>query len=194
MGSVSRDCVWGRSASARSIGCCSTDSAGPSRARHCSVSMSGRAVIRSSRWSWLGFSTRASTRSSRFPFRRRSTSSSVAGSPYSPRRLATHVIEYENGTIRFTHPLLSSVLYRDLGEQRRTVHGRISGIVDDPIVRARHLALSTDAPDAEVAARLDDAATLAAEHGVSAVAAELAEHATRLTPPDARDARRRRAL
>ena len=108
--------------------------------------------------------------------------------------VAAHVIEYENGTIRFTHPLLSSVLYRDLGEQRRTVHGRISGIVDDPIVRARHLALSTDAPDAEVAARLDDAATLAAEHGVSAVAAELAEHATRLTPPDARDARRRRAL
>ena len=30
--------------------------------------------------------------------------------------IAAHVIERENGTIRFTHPLLSSVLYRDLGD------------------------------------------------------------------------------
>ena len=33
--------------------------------------------------------------------------------------VAAHVIERENGTIRFTHPLLSSVLYRDLGDERR---------------------------------------------------------------------------
>ena len=30
-----------------------------------------------------------------------------------------HVIERERGTIRFTHPLLSSVLYNDLGARRR---------------------------------------------------------------------------
>ena len=58
--------------------------------------------------------------------------------------VAAQVIERENGTIRFTHPLLSSVLYQDLGEERRGVHGRIAGIVDDPLLRARHLALSTD--------------------------------------------------
>ena len=57
--------------------------------------------------------------------------------------VAAHVIERENGTIRFTHPLLSSVLYRDLGERRRSVHRRIAGIVDDPLLRARHLALSS---------------------------------------------------
>ncbi len=108
--------------------------------------------------------------------------------------IAAHVIERDNGTIRFTHPLLSSVLYHDLGERRRSVHRRIAGIVDDPIIRVRHLALSSEAPDAAVAAALDDAATLAAGRGAVAVAAELAEQAVRLTPPDACDERRRRAL
>ena len=41
---------------------------------------------------------------------------------------------------------------------------------------------------------LDDAAALAADRGASAVAAELAEQALRLTPPDAREERHRRAL
>jgi hypothetical protein len=35
---------------------------------------------------------------------------------------AAHVIERETRSIRFTHPLLSSVLYGDLGEERRSVH------------------------------------------------------------------------
>ena len=107
---------------------------------------------------------------------------------------AAHVIERENGTIRFTHPLLSSVLYLDLGDERRSVHRRIARIVEDPLLRARHLALSSDAPDAPAAAVLEDAATLAAERGAAAVAAELAEQAVRLTPPAACDERRRRAL
>jgi DNA-binding CsgD family transcriptional regulator len=108
--------------------------------------------------------------------------------------VAAHVIEREHGTIRFTHPLLSSVLYQDLGEERRSVHGRIAGVVEDPLLRARHLALSKDTPDADVAAALDEAARLADDRGASAVAAELAEQAVRLTPLDACDERRRRAL
>ena len=107
---------------------------------------------------------------------------------------AAHVIEREKGTIRFTHPLLSSVLYQDLGEERRSIHGRIAEIVEDPLLRASHLALSRDAPDADVAGVLDDAVSLAADRGASAVAAELAEQALRLTPPDEYDERRRRAL
>jgi DNA-binding CsgD family transcriptional regulator len=108
--------------------------------------------------------------------------------------VVAHVIERENGTIRFTHPLLSSVLYRDLGGARQSVHGRIAEIVGDPLLRARHLALSVDAPDTGVAAVLDDAAKLAADRGASAAAAELAEQALRLTPSDALEERRRRAL
>jgi DNA-binding CsgD family transcriptional regulator len=108
--------------------------------------------------------------------------------------LAANVIERENGTIRFTHPLLSSVLYQDLGEERRGVHERVAGIVDDPLLRARHVALSTESPDTGVAAMLGDAARLAAERGASAFAAELAEQALRLTPPDNRDGRHRRGL
>ena len=108
--------------------------------------------------------------------------------------VVANVIERENGTIRFTHPLLSSVLYQDLGEERRSVHVRIAGIVDDPLLRARHLALSTDRPDAAVAGALDVAATLAADRGAAPMAAELAEQALRLTPPDGHDERHRRAL
>ena len=64
-----------------------------------------------------------------------------------------------NGTIRFTHPLLSSALYGDLGAERATVHARIAAVVDDPLLRARHLALSKETPDADVAGVLDDAAS-----------------------------------
>ena len=108
--------------------------------------------------------------------------------------IVARVIERENGAIRFTHPLLSSVIYSDLGTERRSVHGRLAGIVEDPLLRARHLALSSDTPNADVAAVLDDATKLAANRAASAVAAELAEQALRLTPPDEDSERHRRAL
>jgi DNA-binding CsgD family transcriptional regulator/tetratricopeptide (TPR) repeat protein len=108
--------------------------------------------------------------------------------------VVANVIERDNGTIRFTHPLLSSVLYNDLGEERRSIHARIAELVEDPLLRARHLALSTDTPDAVIAGVLDDAAKLAGDRGASAAAAELAEQALRLTPPDEPDAGHRRAL
>lgn len=108
--------------------------------------------------------------------------------------VAAHVIERERGTIRFTHPLLASVLYDDLGDERESVHGRIAGVVEDPLLRARHLGLSKAAPDPDTAGVLDAAAGVAAGRGASAVAAELAEQALRLTPPDALEERHRRAL
>ena len=107
---------------------------------------------------------------------------------------AAQVVERERGAVRFTHPLLSSVLYNDLGAQRRAVHERIAAYVPDPVLRARHLALATDQPDPAVAAALDDAATIAAGRGASASAAELAEAALRLTAPRQSDERHRRAL
>jgi DNA-binding CsgD family transcriptional regulator len=104
------------------------------------------------------------------------------------------VIERERGTIRFTHPLLSSVLYKDLGARRREVHGRLAAVADDRVMHARQLALATDGPDPAVAAVLEDAATVAAARGASASAAELAEAALQLTPVDEADERRRRAV
>ena len=108
--------------------------------------------------------------------------------------VAANVIERAGGTIRFTHPLLSSVLYQDLGPKRFSVHARIAESAADPLVCARHLALSKDMPDAAVAAELDEAAGLASGRGAAAVAAELAEHALRLTPSGADDERRRRTI
>jgi DNA-binding CsgD family transcriptional regulator len=108
--------------------------------------------------------------------------------------VAAHVVTREDGTVRFTHPLLSSVVYRDLGDERRRVHAKIAELVDDPVSRALHLALATDTRDAAVAAALDDAVRLAVDRGASALAAELAERAFRLTPEAAHEERRRRAL
>ena len=108
--------------------------------------------------------------------------------------IAAHVIERESGVIQFTHPLLSSVLYGDLGEERWRIHERIASLVDEPLLRARHLALSSRAPDEEIAHVLEAAATLASDRGASAGAAELCEQAFRLTPPDRPGERRSRAL
>lgn len=104
------------------------------------------------------------------------------------------ITERKEGAIRFTHPLLSSVLYGDLRSERTRLHARLAGLVDDPLVRARHLALSKETPDEAVAAELDEAAGLAAVRGAPAVAAELAEQALRLTPAGAHQQRHRRVL
>ena len=49
----------------------------------------------------------------------------VAAEALDPAVVA-RVIERDNSIIRFTHPLLSSALYRDLGEQRRSVHAALA--------------------------------------------------------------------
>src|SRR5262249_19031766 len=107
---------------------------------------------------------------------------------------AANVVEATDDAIRFTHPLLASALYqsRPLSERRRA-HKRLAKVDADPIRRARHLALSTAAPDGEIAQIVDDAGATARSRGAPIVAAELAEHAVRLTPADAEaDLRRRR--
>ena len=104
------------------------------------------------------------------------------------------VLETVDDMVRYTHPLLASAIYHGASdEQRRAAHQRLAGIVDDPLHRARHLALGADGPDQELAASLDVAARLASERGVSIAAAELSEHALRLTPPDATEEAHRRA-
>jgi DNA-binding CsgD family transcriptional regulator len=94
--------------------------------------------------------------------------------------LAERVVELADGGVRFTHPLLASVLYQRLAPgERRQAHRRLAEVAEDSLARARHLALSADEPDSELAAELERAAA----HGTPIVAAELGEHALRLTPP-----------
>ncbi len=115
--------------------------------------------------------------------------------PVLDRALAAGVIEQTDGTIRFTHPLLASAVYHGVSPaERRRAHGRLAVIVADPLDRARHLALSTESSDTEIAGVLEDAAALAATRGAPIAATELAEHALRLTPPDAHADRHRRVL
>jgi DNA-binding CsgD family transcriptional regulator len=108
--------------------------------------------------------------------------------------VAARVIEREHDALRFTHPLLSSVVYADLAEDRPRIHRQIAEIVDDPLVRARHLALASDGADPDVAEMLDEAARTASARGAAALAAELTDHALRLTPPGESIQRHGRAL
>ena len=69
--------------------------------------------------------------------------------------------------------------------ERQALHLALAGVAGDETLRARHLALSAPAQDAEVAGIVAAAATAAARRGAAHDAAELAEHALRLTPPAA---------
>jgi DNA-binding CsgD family transcriptional regulator len=103
------------------------------------------------------------------------------------------VIEIAAGVARFTHPLLASAIYHGAADDdRRAAHRRLATVVEDPVHRARHLALGADAADSGLAATIESAANLARDRGVPIAAAELADHALRLTPSDLAEDRRRR--
>jgi DNA-binding CsgD family transcriptional regulator len=109
--------------------------------------------------------------------------------------LADKVIDLSGGTLRFSHPLLASVLYQGLSPgERNAAHGRLAEVAADPVARARHLALSTDTPDAELAATLEDAAAATSAQGAPIAAAELGEQALRLTPAEDRAGTDRRTI
>jgi DNA-binding CsgD family transcriptional regulator len=99
------------------------------------------------------------------------------------RAAAAAVIELRGEQIRFTHPLLASIhLVSSTPRTRRVVNRRLAAVVDDPEERARHLALATDRPDADVAGALEEAAAHARSRGAVTIAAQLAEQALALTP------------
>ena len=65
----------------------------------------------------------------------------------------------ENPTVRFSHPIVGSVVYARIDPiARRDLHERLAELATDPDVRARHLALSNDEADEDVAAALEEAA------------------------------------
>jgi DNA-binding CsgD family transcriptional regulator len=86
------------------------------------------------------------------------------------------LIAIEGNRIRFTHPLLASGVYADASAtQRREMHRRLAGIVDESELRARHLAMGSSIGDAGTLAALDEAANSAHARGAPAAAAELLE-------------------
>jgi DNA-binding CsgD family transcriptional regulator len=99
------------------------------------------------------------------------------------RSIETKVVEIEGGRIRFTHPLLGSVIYGDAeAASRKQLHRQLADVVQDPEESVRHLALTADRPDASVAARLDEAARIVRTRGAPDRAAELLTRAVELTP------------
>jgi len=109
--------------------------------------------------------------------------------------LEAKILELDGDRLRFTHPLLrSAVASRSTPAQRRSLHARLAKLMPEGEERARHLALATAQPSREVAAVVEEAAESAHARGAAPAAAELAELAFRLTPPDDVEDLRRRIL
>jgi DNA-binding CsgD family transcriptional regulator len=95
------------------------------------------------------------------------------------------VLVVEQERIRFTHPLLASVVYAAASNsQRRRLHRRLAEVVADPEERARHLASSVTDADEGTASELEQAARRAALRGAHDAAAELFEASCQLTAPN----------
>ena len=109
--------------------------------------------------------------------------------------LEAQVIELDQDSILFSHPLFASSVYATAGlGERRSLHRRLADLVPDSEERARHLALGAEGPDPDVAVALEAAAFRAHARGALATAAELSELARRLTPTDREEERHRRAI
>jgi tetratricopeptide (TPR) repeat protein len=97
--------------------------------------------------------------------------------------LAGGILERDGVLVRFSHPLFGSLVYADASaQQRHQTHRLLAELVDEPEEQALHLALGTQNPDERTAGRLEDAAQRAAARGAPDAAAQLAEHASRLSP------------
>lgn len=105
------------------------------------------------------------------------------------------VVAVDGERIRAAHPLVASVAYGNLNAvRRRTLHRRLADATADVVQRARHLALSHDEADADVAALLEAAATTARARAAPDLAAAFLRHSLRLTPLADETARLRRAI
>ncbi len=102
------------------------------------------------------------------------------------------VLRLGSDSVGFTHPLLREMVYADAAPAARlTAHATLATVVDDPVERARHLALARPHPDEGLADTLADAAVVARRRGAPHIAADLARQAADRTPDGHRAARRR---
>lgn len=108
---------------------------------------------------------------------------------------AAHIVTRDGSRVAFAHPLYAAAVH-DLtpAPRRAAVHRLLAEIAEEPEERARHLAAATTEPDRAIADALEEAAQDAARRGAPAMAAELLEHASRVTPVEGGFEPGRRAL
>lgn len=98
---------------------------------------------------------------------------------------AEGVIAIHGPWLRFTSPILAhGVLAAATPARRREMHRRLAMVVDEPELRARHLALGATTADEQTLRSLDAAAELARTRGAPAAAAELIDLAIDLGGDD----------
>lgn len=96
------------------------------------------------------------------------------------------VVEQEqDGSVRFTHPLVATaVIDGATPAERRAAHDALASSADDEVEQARHHALAAVAPDLAAAAAAAMGYKLATDRGNAAAALEISELALQLTPRD----------
>jgi DNA-binding CsgD family transcriptional regulator len=95
---------------------------------------------------------------------------------------AAGVLVTDGGRVRAAHPLLAAAAAgQAAAAERSELHLALGAAVRDPVLAARHRALATAGPDAELADQVAAAAAQAAARGAIADAAGLAGQALRLT-------------
>jgi ATP/maltotriose-dependent transcriptional regulator MalT len=91
------------------------------------------------------------------------------------------VVGIDGARLHFTHPLLATGVYAAASPaRRRRMHRLLAGVVSDPELQARHLALAATSGDEKTLTALDAAAKLARRRGAPAAAAELVDLAVSL--------------
>ena len=115
----------------------------------------------------------------------------LAGPDVLEHAAATGVVDLDGERVRPAHPLLAEVARRAASaDDVRRLHADLADVVSDDQRRVLHLALAATEPDPALAARLDAAVARASARGAIRLAADLAGHALRLTPPGDPDAGR----
>ena len=86
------------------------------------------------------------------------------------------IVEIRGHRVRFSHPLLTRGVYSDTTTaRRRAMHRRLADVIEEPELKARHLALAAATGDQLTLSSLETAADLAHTRGAPAAAAELLE-------------------
>jgi len=87
-----------------------------------------------------------------------------------------------NGSVTFRHPLVRSAVYGLASrDERRAAHEMLAEVMEDPIGRAWHRALTSDRANEAIAAELDAAGAQAAARGAYGPAAAAFERAAELS-------------